>query len=210
MSLVLQICKHLGCGKPFDADYNFAYCPEHRGKYWRQKRYKATPKGRVQVKCSTEKRAARNRQRTKVCGDCGEDIKTRSPHCGVCRKERNSIRTQQWYKEHPTARAEARARIYGLTYEGYCKLLEKQGHRCAICRVDFPGRKGTWPIDHDGACCSINYCRLKSPACGKCVRGLLCYNCNCAIGYFRHDIDRMRAAIRYLEAYKERRANESD
>jgi Recombination endonuclease VII len=32
------------------------------------------------------------------------------------------------------------------------------------------------------------------------VRGLLCSNCNAAIGLLADDIDRLRKAIKYLEA----------
>lgn len=45
-------------------------------------------------------------------------------------------------------------------------------------------------IDHDHTCCR---------GCDKCVRGLLCGNCNRALGIFGDDIERIQRAIEYLE-----------
>lgn len=73
---------------------------------------------------------------------------------------------------------------YGLHQHQYEALLEKQNHRCAICKTDEPGGRGTWHVDH---CHDSNV-----------VRGLLCSNCNRAIGLFKDDIDRLDAAIDYL------------
>jgi hypothetical protein len=74
--------------------------------------------------------------------------------------------------------------LYGITSEQYAALLEQQGDRCAICRTDTPGGKGGWHVDHDHAI-------------GR-VRGLLCHYCNLALGNFKDDPTRLRAALEYL------------
>lgn len=57
---------------------------------------------------------------------------------------------------------------------------------CGICGTDDPqGRHGNFHIDHDHAT-------------GE-VRGVLCHNCNLALGHFQDDADILRAAIAYLE-----------
>lgn len=63
-------------------------------------------------------------------------------------------------------------RKYGWSREGYDAMLEKQQGKCVICRTTVPGkRKKHFTVDHDhldGA-----------------IRGLLCQNCNSAIGFFK-------------------------
>ena len=80
-------------------------------------------------------------------------------------------------------------RTYGLTKEGYDRLVVEQGNRCAICRTDEPpkwkGRKwATWHIDHDHVT--------------GIVRGLLCFNCNSGLGHFKDSEARLSAAMAYL------------
>lgn len=83
---------------------------------------------------------------------------------------------------------------YKLDEQHYMALVVEQSGRCAICLTDVPGgRHGVWNIDHDHSCCAGTI------TCGKCVRGLLCANCNSAIGMFEDDIETVKAAARYLE-----------
>ena len=61
---------------------------------------------------------------------------------------------------------------YGLTREDYERILASQGGACAIC--ERRSRKGeNFSVDHDHSCCPGDV-----RTCGKCVRGLLCTNCN--------------------------------
>jgi hypothetical protein len=76
---------------------------------------------------------------------------------------------------------------YGLTPEGILAMAHAQGKVCAICQtpLDIFGFRG-YAIDHDHAS-------------GK-VRGLLCDNCNAALGRWRDDAMILKRAIAYLEA----------
>lgn len=78
---------------------------------------------------------------------------------------------------------------YGVTYEFYEELLEKQNHRCAICGQSETRKSNGVPIlmavDHDHDT-------------GK-IRGVLCNNCNRALGLLKDDTDVLRKAIEYLE-----------
>lgn len=86
---------------------------------------------------------------------------------------------------------------YGVTGDRYNKLLADQEGRCAICRSEDPGRKGTaFAIDHDHACCPGR------KSCGECVRGLLCMACNNALGHVKDDPEILHRAIVYLERWR--------
>ena len=52
-------------------------------------------------------------------------------------------------------------------------------------------------VDHDHACCS-----KRKMSCGKCVRGLLCSQCNHLLGDADDDTERLLSAIDYLEQHR--------
>lgn len=83
---------------------------------------------------------------------------------------------------------------YGIEPEQYDAILAAQGGGCAICSTDSPGGSGGWHTDHDHACCP------GQKSCGKCIRGLLCVNCNLALGQLKDDPALLRKAADYLEA----------
>ena len=83
---------------------------------------------------------------------------------------------------------------HGLTKEQHQLVLDEQGGVCAICKL--PPRKGqSLCVDHDHTCCPLTG---SSRSCGRCFRGLLCHNCNQALGKLNDDPDRLEAGISYL------------
>jgi hypothetical protein len=83
-------------------------------------------------------------------------------------------------------------RKFNITREFYLEMLAAQGGVCAICGGTSPGQRLS--VDHDHACCD-----RPGSSCGKCVRGLLCSDCNRAIGMMCDDPARLRSAATYLE-----------
>lgn len=72
-------------------------------------------------------------------------------------------------------------RAYGLTLEQYDAMFESQGGVCGICkhpetRLRKDGELFALAVDHDHSCCP------GKRTCGKCVRGLLCWECNNILG----------------------------
>lgn len=78
---------------------------------------------------------------------------------------------------------------YGLTTDQFAEQLALQGGVCAVCRRESE----RWTVDHDRTCCPGDF------TCGRCVRGILCRDCNVGLGIFADDMDRLRAAVAYLE-----------
>jgi hypothetical protein len=93
------------------------------------------------------------------------------------------LRQQSEYSRTPAKKVSNRKshlkRKYGLTLEAFDALLASQGGGCAIC-----GRPDADNVDHDHTT-------------GR-VRGILCFNCNVAIGHVAEDEDRLAAVAAYL------------
>lgn len=101
-----------------------------------------------------------------------------SAYCRLCHSERENAR---WHKDNSTL-----TRRYGMTVEKYNALLEKQGHRCAICRgnkID-KGRKRRFCVDHDHTT--------------GIIRGLLCNRCNRVLGMIQDSPVLLRALEHYV------------
>lgn len=83
---------------------------------------------------------------------------------------------------------------YRITEEEYETALEEQDYACKVCAAPFGDTKTDMPhIDHDHSCCPSRR------SCGKCFRGLLCSNCNNALGYAKDDPSTLRRLADYLE-----------
>lgn len=109
--------------------------------------------------------------------------------------ERERERTRAYRLEHlaeESARAVARRRTktYGLAPGRWEAMLVQQHGRCAVCEREFVAEPH---VDHDRSCCPGR------TSCGKCVRSLLCANCNKALGLFYEDTKILARAISYLE-----------
>jgi len=122
------------------------------------------------------------------CAKCGDARRAPShAYCRRCRNEyQNGYRRYRYKTElayRQKARAANRSRLYGVSEDRHTELWAQQGGVCAICLLDDEA-KGLG-VDHDhetGA-----------------VRGLLCQNCNGAIGMLRERQDLLVRAGEYLQ-----------
>lgn len=97
--------------------------------------------------------------------------------CRACRRVRDSEKQRQAHLWHR----------YKITQEVYDTLLAQQDGVCAICEGPPKGhgaKNDRFQVDHDEA--------------SGVVRGLLCGNCNLAIGLLMHDYSNARRAYQYL------------
>lgn len=84
-------------------------------------------------------------------------------------------------------------RLFNMTLEEYDSLLLAQNNGCAICGKSPEANGRRLCVDHDHKCCPY-----KDKSCGKCIRGLLCHDCNVALGGFKDNVDLLRFAAQYV------------
>lgn len=102
------------------------------------------------------------------------------------RKNPNHYRAYRMrrYTEMPEVIKDEKLRsLYGISLLEFKKLCREQSGRCGICK-----RPSKLTVDH---------CHRSDR-----VRGLLCGNCNRALGLFKESIDSLLRAVRYLKKNK--------
>lgn len=87
-------------------------------------------------------------------------------------------------KDKATRRAWQLRTRYGMTVEQFDEMLAAQDARCKICRSEDPKGHGRWHVDH---------CHTT----GK-VRGILCSDCNTALGLVCDSPTTLVRAAHYL------------
>ena len=138
---------------------------------------------------------------TKICKKCGCDkplseyskknAKGRKPslqpRCKSCANEDTLL----WREQQSSERLKDLyyKRTYGMSLEDFTFLLETQQGKCKLCYRDV-SIEGLGPnravVDH----CHTN---------GH-VRGILCNECNRALGYFHDNIQALENAVDYLRS----------
>ena len=106
-------------------------------------------------------------------------------YCKQCKLKINN----RWRDSNPeelkqSQRRTRRKKMYGVSREDYDYMLIDQNNECAICRSPIGYESA---VDHDHET-------------GK-VRGLLCGSCNKGLGFFKDNIDSLKAAAKYLEKF---------
>jgi hypothetical protein len=84
---------------------------------------------------------------------------------------------------------------YGLSRDDYVVMEFEQNGVCKICGNEEKHNKRL-SVDHDHSCCEGQV------SCGKCIRGLLCNQCNKTLGLVKDDVQRLQAMIDYLTTYE--------
>jgi hypothetical protein len=106
------------------------------------------------------------------CVKCTNDERTKKRNTEDGKRQRRDEGLRRWY---------------GVTVDEYEAMLEKVGYKCEVC--GSPGDLWTGlHLDHDH--------KTNKP------RGILCGNCNRALGNAMDDIEILKKLIAYLEARK--------
>lgn len=81
---------------------------------------------------------------------------------------------------------------YGLCEKDLVKLVDKQNCKCSICSKELNKNRNTEKDKSDDLCIDHNHITGS-------IRGLLCRDCNLAIGMFKDNIELLNNAIKYLK-----------
>lgn len=139
-----------------------------------------------------------NNTMKKICSKCSE-VKSlfdfyKAPWCadgyrpeckkcqnflgGINQKKRKKLDPEKFYGIKFKSK-------FGIDFEIYKLMLEDQNCACAICKSVDPGNSNQY------------FCLDHCHKTGR-VRGLLCYDCNVAIGFFKDNVEALATAIEYL------------
>lgn len=183
-----RVCSIDGCQNPA---CHRGWCRPHYGAWQKRGDPHARVPRNTQVFTDTHK----------LCVECGEtkpledfrpDRKSRSGRqgrCKPCRRKQVAAWRRTWTPEQiERARLKYRRRnlreSYGITPEDYDALLQSQAGRC-ICGTTKPGpRVRHFHVDHDHS--------------DGHIRGLLCQDCNFAIGLAGDHPERLELLAAYL------------
>lgn len=110
---------------------------------------------------------------------CGKKFFPRTLNQKSCSSECGQVLKNETYLQ----------RTYGISVEDYQKMLVEQEHKCAVCGgegfiMNNQYHKMKLVVDHDHVT-------------GR-VRGLLCHNCNRALGLLQDSIESLDKAKAYL------------
>jgi hypothetical protein len=138
----------------------------------------------------------------RICSKCGdkkyvskwyrpkEKNKKKKWVCSRCRDKKYIIKKEKRHQNFKPGTREYRRDnflmfMYGISLMDYNALVLSQNNRCKICGKHRDEQKNDLHVDHNHVTNEI--------------RGLLCQDCNMALGYVHDNIDILLNAIRYLE-----------
>ena len=110
--------------------------------------------------------------------------------CKDCQREydRTWRKNMEPTKKKEVGRKNKLKQSYGITIEQYNEMLKAQNHKCAICEKDETEvSRNRLFVDH---------CHTTGD-----VRGLLCLNCNTAIGHLKDSVETALKAASYLTRF---------
>lgn len=139
------------------------------------------------------------RSECKVCDLAGKAARYRAaPSAAIARTKKwqaanreRHLETQRKRRQQPAQKRKEREghllRKFGITLDDYERLLKEQRGGCGICGCPPPER-GSFHVDHDHST--------------RAVRGLLCFRCNAGLGQFDESVEKLLAAVAYLEGVR--------
>jgi hypothetical protein len=131
------------------------------------------------------------------CGSTSNGFHSQRGHKDGLTSQCKTCRIDGKTKDKRLLRNYQRKHMYGITPAMFQSMLEVQDNKCANegCQAELTDESKTH-VDHDHSCCP------GTRSCGKCVRALLCAECNLGIGQFRDNPFKVYGAYRYLVSHE--------
>lgn len=105
-------------------------------------------------------------------------------------REAQKAQAREWQQQNPEkSKAGRLMKTYGMSLEKFNLMMDSCNHSCEICGYQDKSKKNVFPV--------VDHCHTSGQ-----VRGILCSNCNTALGKFKDSIDFLSKAIDYLNRAK--------
>lgn len=124
-----------------------------------------------------------------TCSDCEKKAAyayAKTPEGKQTHKKKSAAKQYRRYPPEYFLK-QNRKRRYGITSEQYNKQFEQQKGCCAVCGKHQSELKRALGVDHNHET--------------KETRGLLCGECNRALGFLKEDIETIKALLEYVYRY---------
>lgn len=132
------------------------------------------------------------------CKICGLEAKSHAmtrhtAKCGtVCTvKLCNELHYMKNYCKHHFKISQI-ATTYNITVAKMFKIFDRANGKCEICKKELVMHGSKSDSRKNVAC--VDHCHVTGT-----VRGILCFNCNSALGHFSDDVDRIKTALQYIK-----------
>ena len=107
-------------------------------------------------------------------------------------KSKFKIYFMDYLIKNPDKRLKYSLKRFNITVEQYNRILLSQNSNCGICGINQSVLKQRLSVDHDHNCCT------GALSCGKCIRGLLCRDCNLMLGHAKDSTEIIKKSLSYL------------
>ena len=115
--------------------------------------------------------------------------------CKVCdNSNRRKYKAENKIKVRRQQREQHLRVKFNMTQADYLAILKSQDHSCAICGKHYTDNDVAGKVDH----LSVDHCHDTGG-----IRGLLCHQCNRALGMFRDSQDLLYKAYKYIKEYED-------
>ena len=120
-------------------------------------------------------------------GSCIECTAIQNKEYNLKNKNKVAAVNKKWAAKNKEKIKETKMqRKFGISLKEKQKIFELQGNMCAICKCTENGRERDWDVDH---------CHITGT-----IRGILCSNCNRALGLFQDNKQNLLRAASYLDS----------